>query len=175
MLEEHTRVAEEASPWRADPTKDNVADYLEDYAERFGLPVRTGVRVDRVGHDGDVFEVTAGDRTFTARHVVVATGAYHTPRIPDFADELAPDITQLHSSGYRNPDQLQDGPVLVVGAGNSGAEIALDVSRTHPTWLSGRDPGHEPTRSPRPGSSVSRERQGSGRAPPCSTTGGRFR
>ena len=79
--------------------------------------------------------------------MVVATGTYHTPRIPDFAEQLDPAIVQLHSSAYRNPSQLANGGVLVVGAANSGAEIAVEVSKTHPTWLSGRDPGQEPTRA----------------------------
>lgn len=129
------------------PTKDETADYLEAYAERFDLPVATGARVDRVSRSGRSFEVESGGRTFSADNVVVATGAYHTPRVPDFADHLDPTINQLHSSGYRNPSQLRDGGVLVVGAGNSGAEIALEVSQHHPTWLSGRDTGQEPTRA----------------------------
>jgi putative flavoprotein involved in K+ transport len=81
-----------------------------------------------------------------ADHVVVAAGAYQSPRIPAFALELDPSIVQLHSSEYRDPSQLQEGGVLVVGAANSGAEIALEVSRDHRTWLSGRHPGQEPTR-----------------------------
>lgn len=129
------------------PTKDEVADYFETYVARFHLPVRTGVRVDRLSRRGQRFEVTAGERTFTADNVVVATGAYHAPRVPDFADQLDPGIVALHSSAYRNASQLTDGGVLVVGAGNSGAEIALEVSQQHPTWLSGRDTGQEPTRA----------------------------
>lgn len=129
------------------PTKDETADYLEAYAERFRLPIRTSAKVDRLSRDGQRFDVVAGERTFSADNVVVATGAYHTPRIPGFADELDPAILQLHSSAYRNPSQLRDGGVLVVGAGNSGAEIALEVSQHHQTWLSGRDTGQEPTRA----------------------------
>jgi putative flavoprotein involved in K+ transport len=128
------------------PTKDEVADYLEAYATRFDLPVRTGVSVDRLTKGGDRFVVAAGDRRFEAEHVVVATGAYQTPRIPAFASELDPAIVQMHPTEYRNPSQLREGGVLVVGAGNSGAEIALEASRGHQTWLSGRDTGHEPTR-----------------------------
>jgi putative flavoprotein involved in K+ transport len=129
------------------PTKDEVADYLEAYAERLELPVTTGIRVDRVSRRGPLFDVVADGRTFSAENVVVATGAYHTPRVPGFADQLDPAITQLHSSVYRNPSQLRDGGVLVVGAGNSGAEIALEVSQQHRTRLSGRDTGQEPTRA----------------------------
>jgi putative flavoprotein involved in K+ transport len=129
------------------PTKDQVADYLEAYAARFDLPVRTGVRVDGLSRKGDRYVVAAGDRRFEADQVVVAAGAYQRPRIPAFAPELDPGILQLHSSQYRDPSQLQEGGVLVVGAANSGAEIALEVSRDHRTWLSGRHPGHEPFRT----------------------------
>lgn len=129
------------------PRKDEVADYLEAYARRFELPVRTDVRVERVTRNGRVFEVTAGPRTISTDNVVVATGASHTPRIPGFADELDPEIMQLHSRDYRHPSQLKEGEVLVVGAGNSGVEISLDVAPTHTTWLSGRHPGQEPTRA----------------------------
>jgi putative flavoprotein involved in K+ transport len=129
------------------PTKDEVADYLAAYAARFDLPVRTGVQVDGLARFEDRFMVTSGDRRFEADNVVVAPGAYHNPRVPAFAPDLDPAIVQAHSSAYRNPAQLQDGGVLVVGAGNSGAEIALEASRGHRTWLSGRDTGHEPVRA----------------------------
>jgi putative flavoprotein involved in K+ transport len=128
------------------PTKDEMADYLEAYAARFELPVRTGVKVDGLFREGDRFIVISGNRRFEANHVVVATGAYQVPKIPAFADELLSSIMQLHSSQYRRPSQLQEGAVLVVGAGNSGAEIAFEVSRTHPTYLSGRPSGQIPIR-----------------------------
>ena len=127
------------------PHKDQMADYLESYAHRFELPVRTGTRVREVRREGGSFVVEAGSDRWTADSVVVATGPYHTPRVPAFADDLDGDIAQLHSSEYRNPGQLQPGDTLVVGAGNSGAEIAMEVSRDHPTWLSGPDTGQEPT------------------------------
>jgi putative flavoprotein involved in K+ transport len=129
------------------PTKDELADYLESYATSFDLPIRGGVKVDRLFKEGERFVVTAGDLRFEADNVVVATGAYHAPRVPTFASKLAPSILQMHSSQYRDPAQLRDGDVLVVGAGNSGAEIALDLAPHHRTWLSGRDPGQEPTRA----------------------------
>jgi putative flavoprotein involved in K+ transport len=134
------------APARSFPTKDQVADYLEAYAARFGLPVRSGIRVDGLTKEGNRYVVTAGDHRFEASNVVVATGVYQSPRIPSFASELDPTIVQMHSTEYRNPSQLRDGGVLVVGAGNSGAEIAVEASRSHPTWLSGRDTGQEPTR-----------------------------
>jgi len=134
------------APPRAFPTKDEVADYIEAYATRFELPVRTGVRVNRLSRNGDGFAVAAGDLRFEAENVVVAMATDQLPWVPPFAPELDPGVVQLHSRDYRNPAQLQEGDVLVVGAGNSGAEIALDVASGHPTWLSGRDTGHVPFR-----------------------------
>ena len=145
------------------PTHNEMADYLEAYAQHFDLPVRSGVRVerlsrsdvpDRLSRSGVPDQLSPGDGGFRvetshgelrANRVVVATGGYQTPVVPDFADEIAPGI-QLHSCAYRNPSQL-DGTVLVVGAGNSGAEIALESIRSgHPTWLSGRHPVQVPFR-----------------------------
>ena len=128
------------------PTKDAMADYLEAYAARFALPVRTSVNVDGLSREEDRLVVTAGDLRFEADHVVVAMGNNQQPRIPSFAGELDSGIVQLHSSAYRNPSQLREGGVLIVGAGNSGAEIAMEVARSHPTWLSGRAVGHIPFR-----------------------------
>jgi putative flavoprotein involved in K+ transport len=134
------------APAQAFPTKDEVADYLESYASRFKLPVRTGVRVDGLWRNGNRFVVTSGDRRFEAENVVVAMASYQVPRVPSFASELNPRLVQLHAGEYRNPSRLQDGGVLVVGAGNTGAEIALNVVGGHATWLSGRDTGHVPGR-----------------------------
>src|SRR5215218_8460373 len=128
------------------PTKDEMADYLEAYAARFDLPVRTGVKMDRLSREEDGYVITSGKRRFEAERVVVATGANQLPKVPPFADELLSSIVQLHSSQYRHPSELQEGAVLVVGAGNSGAEIALEVSRLHPTYLSGKPSGQLPLR-----------------------------
>jgi putative flavoprotein involved in K+ transport len=128
------------------PTKDAMADYLEAYAARFDLPVRTGVKVVGLSREEGRFVIASGNHRFEAKHVVVATGANHVPKIPAFADELDSSIVQLHSSQYRHPSQLQKGAILVVGAGNSGAEIAFEVSRTHHTYLSGKPPGQIPVR-----------------------------
>jgi putative flavoprotein involved in K+ transport len=128
------------------PTKDQMADYLEAYAKRFDLPVRTNARVDRVSRDGARYIVDAGNRRFEADHVVVAMATYQAGRVPAFAQALDPGIVQLHSNAYKNPGQLRPGNVLIVGAGNSGADIALDASRSHRVWLSGRHPGHVPFR-----------------------------
>jgi putative flavoprotein involved in K+ transport len=128
------------------PTKDDMADYLEAYARRFELPVRLGVKVDRLSRLGDRFIVVAGNQRFEADNVVVAMGHYQRPRRPAFAGELLSSITQVHSFEYRNPGQLQPGDVLVVGAGNSGAEIAVETAARHRTWLAGRETGHVPFR-----------------------------
>jgi putative flavoprotein involved in K+ transport len=133
-------------PAHSFPTKDQVADYLEAYATRFQLPVRTGVRVDRLSRNGGRFVAAAGDRRWEADNAVVAMSSFQVPRVPPFAADLGPGVVQLHSAGYRNPSQLQAGGVLVVGAGNSGAEIALEVAGRHPTWLAGRESGQVPFR-----------------------------
>jgi putative flavoprotein involved in K+ transport len=125
-------------PRWAFPTKDDLADYFEAYATRFELPVRTGVAVTRVSRDDQRFIVQTSAGSFEADNVVIASGHEHTPNIPSFAGDLDPAILQLHSKDYRRPSQLQPGPALVVGVGNSGAEIALEISRTHRTALSGR-------------------------------------
>jgi putative flavoprotein involved in K+ transport len=126
------------------PTKDEMADYLEAYVVRHDLPVRNGVRVTRLTNDGDRFliETTTGD--IAASNVVVATGSYGDPKMPAFADELDPHIVQLHSATYKNPSQLQPGGVLLVGGGNSGADISLDIVDAHPTWLAGPKVSHIP-------------------------------
>jgi putative flavoprotein involved in K+ transport len=134
-----------ASGWTY-PTARETADYLEAYADRFDLPVRTATTVDRLTKVGERFVVECGERRFEAASVVVATGFYGTPSVPDFASELDPRIVQMHSSSYRNPSMLQPGGVLLVGAGNSGADIAMEVSATHRTWLSGPDKGQVPIR-----------------------------
>lgn len=135
------------APPHAFPTKDEMGDYLESYARRFQLPVRTGVRIQRLSrHPSGDFVATSNGRRFRARHVVVAMANYQEPRAPDFAGDLASDIVQLHSADYRNPAQLQEGPVLIVGAGNSGSEIAMELAHGHQVWMSGRDVGHLPFR-----------------------------
>ncbi|HEX2031788.1 MAG TPA: NAD(P)-binding domain-containing protein [Actinomycetota bacterium] len=132
------------------PTKDEFADYLESYAERFELPVRTGVEVERLTRNGERFVATAGDRIFEADNVVVAMSSWQRPRTPDWASELDPRIFQIHVADYLNPGQLQDGDVLVAGAGNSGAEIAMDVAGGRRVWLSGPDTGQLPFRPESP-------------------------
>ncbi len=129
-------------------TKDAVADYLEAYAARFELPVRLGAAVDRLSRKGDRYLVSVGGQYLEAEHVVVATGTFQHPNIPAFAGLLDSTIAHFHSKEYRNPNQLQEGAALIVGAGNSGAEIALEVAKTRRTWLAGRSTGHLPKTYP---------------------------
>ena len=135
------------------PSKDEMADYLETYAARFDLPIRNNTRAQSVARIKNDFVITAGDHRFEADNVVLATGGYQAPYVPNFANQLDASIVQLHSSEYRRPAQLSEGAVLVVGAANSGAEIALEVAASHRTWLSGPHPGDRPAR---PGSMFDR-------------------
>ncbi len=123
------------------PTKDEMANYLESYADRHKLPIQLGIHADSLCREEDSFVLTARNQQFEANQVVVATGGHPNPQRPDFAAELDQTIVQLHSSDYRDPSQLKDGDVLVVGAGNSGAEIALDAAQQHRVWLAGRPTG----------------------------------
>jgi putative flavoprotein involved in K+ transport len=123
-----------------------VADYLEWYAEVFDLPVRSSVRVNGVRRVDNSFEVTTSGTTLEAENVIVATGPFQTPRVPAFASQLDAATVQLHSSQYKRPAQLPEGDVLVVGAGNSGAQIALELARTRNVVLAGRSVGSLPRR-----------------------------
>ncbi|MGI9586149.1 MAG: flavin-containing monooxygenase [Acidimicrobiia bacterium] len=124
--------------------KDNVADFLETYAETMQLPVRSGVRVNTLRTDEDTYVVETNHGTITARNVIVAMADYQKPKTPPFAKDLDPAATQMHSSEYKNPDQLQDGTTLIVGLGNSGADIAYEVAKTHHTIASGTEKGAIP-------------------------------
>jgi putative flavoprotein involved in K+ transport len=126
------------------PTKDEMGDYLEAYAARFELPLRSGAPVQALTREAGRYVASMRDGRFEADNVVVATGVFKMPYIPEFADELDPSITQLHSYDYRNLSQLQDGPLLVVGASHSGSDIAHEAAATHEVILSGRDTGQFP-------------------------------
>lgn len=136
-------------PLRRDayPTGHQMAEYLESYATHFRLPVETGVVVEGLdpAHDAsDGYVVNAGGRRYEASQVIVATGAFKHPHVPEFAGQLDPSIRQLHSHEYRNPNQLADGPVLVVGVSHSGSDIAFEVAQSHHTILSGKSHGELP-------------------------------
>jgi putative flavoprotein involved in K+ transport len=134
------------------PGKDEVGDYLESYALHFDLPVRTNVHVDRLeaGPDGG-YVAFLSDEAIRCDNVVVATGSFgRTPYVPEFAAELDPAIQQLHSIQYQRPEQLQPGPVLVVGASHSGQDIAYELAQTRPTILCGPNRGNIPLRPESP-------------------------
>lgn len=124
--------------------KDAVADYLENYADHFHLPVSTGMKVNRLSKRDGKFLVETDKQRFEADQVIVAMANYQVPRVPTFARELDANIAQVHSHHYRNPSQLKAGNTLVVGVGNSGADIAMEVAKTHPTWMSGKESGFIP-------------------------------
>jgi len=126
--------------------KDEIADFLEHYAEVMGLPVLSDTRVERLACHSDGYTVEAGGKTYRAHNVIVAMADYQVPKVPDFAPDLEPGIVQLHSTQYRNPSQLQSGPALIVGLGNSGADIAHEVAGHHATIVSGTPAGAIPFR-----------------------------
>ena len=113
------------------PGKDDVADYLQAYAAKFELPVRPDIMVTSLTRSNGVYVATAGGEALEARQVVVATGPFQVPFIPPIAKELDPGVRQLHSVEYRNPATMPPGTVLVVGAANSGCQIARELSATH--------------------------------------------
>jgi putative flavoprotein involved in K+ transport len=109
------------------------------------LPVRHGVKVEALSRNEQGYRLSAGEDSFHARNVIVATGAFHTPYTPTLAGELDPSIFQMHSHAYRKSGQVPVQNVLVAGSGNSGAEIAIELAKTGKrVWLAGRDVGHIP-------------------------------
>ena len=112
------------------PTKDEVADYLESYATKFELPVLLNAAVRRLTHDGGVFHLETSQGSLCARQVVVATGPFQRPAVPATAQQFAAEVVQLHSAEYLRPSDVPQGRVLVVGAGNSGLQIAAELAAT---------------------------------------------
>jgi putative flavoprotein involved in K+ transport len=110
------------------PSKDDVADFLRDYADEFGLPVRLNTKVTGLARSDGGYVAETSSGPITARQVVVATGPFQEPFVPTIASELDPRITQLHSVEYRDPETLPEGRVLVVGGANTGCQIALELS-----------------------------------------------
>ena len=118
------------------PTRDEVITYLERYAKTFELPIELGSEVHRLSREGDRFVLDVDGRTVTADQVVVATGPFQTPFVPKRAEKLDPELWQVHSTGYRQPGNVPEGTVLVVGGGNTGFQIAKELSATHKVVLS---------------------------------------
>ena len=117
------------------PTRDGVIAYLESYAGTFGLPIETNSEVRRLTRDGDRFELDVDGRRVTADEVVVATGPFQEPLVPELARGLSPHVVQMHSTSYRRPDDVPDGTVLVVGGGNTGFQIAKELAATRTVQL----------------------------------------
>ena len=122
------------------PTKDEMADYLHTYADHFALPIQMDTRVVDMQKHAETFVLHTTQGTYQAATIIVATGPFHHPRIPAFASALSPQVEQLHSASYRNPSQIPQGPVLVVGAGDSGAHIAAELAHAHPVSLAAAHP-----------------------------------
>src|SRR5215469_2523502 len=118
------------------PGKDEVVGYMQAYARAFALPVRYNTRVTALDRSPGGYRLRTSAGIYEAGQVIVATGAYQQPWTPPIAAGLSTEVTQLHSAAYRNPAQFPGGKVLVVGAANSGAQIAADLAPTHEVWLS---------------------------------------
>jgi putative flavoprotein involved in K+ transport len=117
------------------PTRDEVIEYLEAYAEKFELPVEEHAPARSLTAENGRFVLEVDGRTITADEVVVATGPFQTPYVPEFAERLAPEVSQTHATGYRTPQDIPAGTVLVVGGGNTGFQIAKELSTTHTVVL----------------------------------------
>jgi putative flavoprotein involved in K+ transport len=118
------------------PTRDEVIAYLERHAETFELPIELKSEVRRLSHEDGRFVLELDGRTVTADQVVVATGPFQTPFVPKLAQDLDPGLWQVHSTGYRQSGDVPEGTVLVVGGGNTGFQIAKELSATHEVLLS---------------------------------------
>lgn len=118
------------------PTKDEIYHYLQRYALNFSLPIKLNTEVSKIEKAGEHYSVFTNGNTYITKNVIIATGPFHHPNIPSFAKNLSPGVLQLHSSEYKNPNQLKEGNVLVVGGGNSGAQIAVELAETRETFIS---------------------------------------
>jgi putative flavoprotein involved in K+ transport len=118
------------------PGRNDVVAYLTEYAAAFQLPIELNSPVRAVRRADGGYLVELDDRAYAAEQVVIATGPFQVPRVPPIARPLDPGVLQFHSTAYRRPDQLPAGPVLVVGGGNTGFQIAEELSRTHEVHLS---------------------------------------
>jgi putative flavoprotein involved in K+ transport len=117
------------------PAREEVAAYLQEYARHFDLPIRLNEPVVELTAAGDGYAVRTAEAVHHASRVVVATGPFQRPAIPALASRVTPSVVQIHSSAYRNPAGLPAGEVLVVGAGNSGVQIAEELAASRPVTL----------------------------------------
>ena len=131
------------------PSKNEIADYLETYASHFDLPIRHNIKVEQLIIDDQGYQIITNEGRFFSKNVIIATGPFQIPFTPSFSTQLNDDILQIHSNEYQNPRQIPVDNVLIVGAGNSGAEIALELVKSGKNvWLAGRDVGRVPANSP---------------------------
>lgn len=117
------------------PTRDETVTYLRTYATSFSLPIHTQTQVTRLTKEQHLFLLETTQGPYQARNVIVATGPFQKPHIPAFATNLAQSVFQVHAADYRKPSQLPEGPLLIVGAGNSGAQIAVECARNRTVYL----------------------------------------
>lgn len=117
------------------PTKIEVANYLKKYATTFNLPIEFETEIVKVSKSKNVFYVETNQGLYKSKNLIIATGAFQYPKTPLFSKELSEEIYQIHSSQYKKPSQLKEGNVLIVGGGNSGAQIAVELSKERETYL----------------------------------------
>jgi putative flavoprotein involved in K+ transport len=118
------------------PGKDEIASFLQAYAEEAQLPIRLNTQVTSLAREGGTYVARTAEGEFRARQVVIATGPFHIPFIPAFSQDLDPELPQIHSAEYHNSDSLPAGKTLVVGGANSGQQIALELSESRPVEIS---------------------------------------
>ena len=125
-------------------TKNEVADYLKNYKQEFDLPVLYNTKANKLSKEGNQFIINCNSGKFLANNVVVATGTNPLPKVPRFSAELSEKVFQVHSANYKNPGMLPAGDALVVGSGTSGVEIAIEISKSRKTYISGKPTFHIP-------------------------------
>jgi putative flavoprotein involved in K+ transport len=117
------------------PTKDEVADYLEAYANRFSLPVHLQMQVHKLERTNQGFQASTNHGAYLAQQVIIATGPFQKPFIPKLQGMVSEEVFQIHSDVYRAPEDLKEGPVLVVGGGNTGVQLAIELSSDREVYL----------------------------------------
>jgi len=115
------------------PTKNEIVHYLKRYVNKFELPIQFQTELVKLQHQQSIFTIETNQGIFQSKQVIIATGAFQSPRIPSFSSNISKEVFQIHSTQYKNPSQLKEGNVLVVGGGNSGAQIAVELSREKET------------------------------------------